>query len=94
MPESHSRPCAFCAVHVREWLPSSPHPSENYGVYAGACKSDSRLPPAEPFATGFARPDIANGSSDERSVPPTGQTFHYECFQVLTALDRVPQVSD
>jgi len=42
----------------------------------------------------FARPNIANGSSDERSVPPTGQTFHYECFQVLTALDRVPQVSD
>lgn len=51
-------------------------------------------PPQSHSRLAFARPDIANGSSDERSVPPTGQTFHYECFQALTALDRVPQVSD
>lgn len=66
---------------------------EDYGVHAGACKTQS-CPPQSHSRLAFARPDIANGSSDERSVPPTGQTFHYECFQVLTALDRVPQVTD
>ena len=93
MPESHSRPCASVLSMFASGSLLAP-PLEDYGVHAGAGKSDSKLPPQSHSRLAFARPDIANGSSDERSVPPTGQTFHYECLQVLTAPDRVPQVSD
>jgi hypothetical protein len=30
-------------------------PLEDYGIHAGAFKSDSKLPHAEPFATGILR---------------------------------------
>ena len=52
LPESHSRPCAFVLPTFASGSLLAP-PLEDYGVHAGACKSDSKLPPAEPFATGI-----------------------------------------
>jgi hypothetical protein len=67
------------AAHVREWLPCLPHPLGDYGAHVRPCKSASKLPPAEPFATGICAARHREWlRSGERSVPPTGQIFHCE----------------
>ena len=81
------------AAHVREWLPCLPHSLGDYGAHARACKSASKLPPAEPFATGIcARPNIANGSArvKDPSLPqarPFTTNFsssHCSCLRSLS----------
>ena len=61
------------------------HPLGDYGAHARACKSASKLPPAEPFATGIcARPNIANGSArvKDPSLPQARSfTASFQCSQ-------------
>ncbi len=54
-------------------------PLGDYGAHARACKVRQSCPPAEPFATGICAAQHREWlRSGERSVPPTGQTFHCE----------------
>jgi hypothetical protein len=79
LPENHSRPCAFVLPTFANGSPACPTPLEITAPTRELVKVRQSCPPQSHSRLAFCAAQHREWlRSGERSVPPTGQTFHCE----------------